>query len=116
MNIDLSFVYTGGRLNNIHDFVLYILGYLNYIAAVRDGDYGIYLNGIINNLNLDALGNGLDTHKLGDFGTGSIGKTGNALHIGNCSSYTAGDNFLGDINAAIFLTAGNVILTHFNSS
>lgn len=65
MNVDLCLVNTGYCLDRFGNGALDILRNADNIAAVAYKDYRIDLDHVIDDLNLHALGERLDTDKLG---------------------------------------------------
>ena len=113
VDIDLGLVYAGNGLNSFGNGVLHFLCNINDVAAVSNEDNSVDLDGIVNYLNLDTLRHGLDANELGKLCTGSVGNAGNAVYLGDSGTNHGGDYILGNINAAVFCFAANIIITHF---
>ena len=112
MDIHLRMLKTGGGRNDVHDLLLHTLGNLDNIAAVAHGDNGVHHDLVIHELDLYPSGHGLQADQLGQLRACGIGKSGNALHLGYGGTDHAGDHFFRNIDAAVFLLAGNIVIVH----
>ena len=81
MDIDLRLLDPGRGLYKRHDLILNRARDGDDIAAIQHIDDDVDNDLFIDELNLDALGHGLEADQLGKLRPCGVGKTGDALHL-----------------------------------
>ena len=102
----------GGSLHQGHDLILHIARHLNDIAAVENVDDYVDDDLLVDKLDLDALVDVLEADELRKLRPGGIGKARHAFDLTDGGFDNVGDHFFGDVDAALFSLAADIIVAH----
>ena len=112
MYVHFRILKTGGGLNDGLDRRLNVFGYIDDIIPVPDGDDGIDYDLLPFKVDLDPLGQGLQTDQFGKLCPCSRGHAGNPFHIQNRSADYARDDILRDVDTAVFFPVADIAVAN----